>query len=141
MTNKTERAREFYKALEEDMYITSFQILMMFKNTFLKGTIYQPFLGHHGLQTVPPIHRWTKAYGHEMYYADDVMEVLTSGLKTYFNNIQSQCFLEVQEYSSGDQQHELIQKKIKKISELCILADRGELYKSLIDNYKLGYFN
>ena len=140
MTNKTERAREFYKALEEDMYITSFQILMMFKNTFLKGTIYQPFLGHHGLQTVPPIHRWTKTTN-ENYYADDVMEVLTSGLKTYFNNIQSQCFLEVQEYSSGDKQHESVQRKIKKISELCIIADRGELYKSLIDNYKLGYFN
>ena len=59
-------------------------------------------------------HRWEKDEGVSLRLA------ISTKLFQLYNTKQSEYFAEVQHHESGDDHHEKIQRKIKKISEICI---------------------
>jgi hypothetical protein len=64
--------------------------------------------------------------------------ILIDDIYNIIYEIQGKYLIESQEY---EPQHEILQRKIKKIAEICITLREGLIFKEFIDCYRFGYFN
>ena len=129
-----ENIQQLISALEDNNY---FKASCLYKDVCLKNYKYKPRLNICN----QVIHEWEHSYKEETLTVDTIRQILVHEVFELASETQNQYLSEVQHYDQSDEIHEKFQKKIKKISEICIFIKNGILFKEFIDNYRLGYFN
>ena len=140
-----ENITEFVSYIENNIYsLTIFNLSCIYKDICLRNYKYYPKLNVNVPDLI--IHEWQHIYYPNlthMYYPNLTLDVIRKILVNYvaeiLNDIQSKLICECQE--PNDEKFEELQRKIKKISEICCMIKKGVLFKEFIDNYRLGYFN
>ena len=114
-----------------------FEASCVYKDVCLKNYKYKPRLNICN----QVIHEWEHSYKEQTLTVDTIKQILVHEVFNELSERQNTYLSESQKYEANDIDHEKFQKKIKKISEICIMSRKGILFKEFIDNYRLGYFN
>jgi len=114
-----------------------FEASCVYKDVCLKNYKYKPRLNICN----QVIHEWEHSYKEQTLTVDTIKQILVHEVFNELSERQNKYLSESQKYEANDIDHEKFQKKIKKISEICIMSRKGILFKEFIDNYRLGYFN
>ena len=114
-----------------------FEASCVYKDVCLKNYKYKPRLN----SCNQVIHEWEHSNKEEILTVDKIRKILFHNVLELASEMQNKYLSESQHYEANDIDHEKFQKKIKKISEICIMSRKGILFKEFIDNYRLGYFN
>jgi hypothetical protein len=132
-----ENIQEFMSAIEDNLYsLQEYNLSCIYKDICLKNYKYNPSLDSCN-QVVP---EWKHSYKEETLTVDIIRQILTHDVFELVSEKQNQYLYESQ-LNSENCENEKIQRKIKKIAEICIKIQKGGLFKEFIDNYRLGYFN
>ena len=133
-----ENIREFMSAIEDNLYsLDAYNLSCIYKDNCLKNYKYKPRLD----PCNQVIREWEHSYKEETLNLDKIRQILLHDVFELVSEKQNQYLSESQHYEANDEHHEKFQRKIKKISEICIMTRKGILFKEFIDNYRLGYFN
>ena len=133
-----ENIQELISAMDDDNYsIQAFKLSCIYKDVCLKNYKYNPRLDICN----QVIHEWEHSYKEETLNVDKIRQILLHDVFELVSEKQNQYLSESQHYEANDEHHEKFQRKMKKISELCIWIQKGLLFKEFIDNYRFGYFN
>ena len=129
---------KFISAIKDNLCsIQAFKLSCLYKDICLQNYKYKPRLICNQV-----IHEWEHSSKTHTLTVDIIREMLTHDLWVLFNEIQYEYLSETQINSENSKNEaEELQRKIKKISEICIFIKNGILFKEFIDNYRLGYFN
>lgn len=133
-----ENAEQFMSIIKEDMLsLDTFKLSCIFKDICLKNYKYKPRLS----DCNQIIHEWTHTFKDKTLTVDIIRQILVQGVYELFVNLQCEYLSESQEYEPNDEKHYGFQRNIKKVAEICIMLDKGLLFKEFVDNYRNGYFN
>jgi hypothetical protein len=114
-----------------------FEASCVYKDVCLKNYKYKPRLNICN----QVIHEWEHSYKEQTLTVDTIKQILVHEVFELASEMLNKYLSESQHYEAHNIDHEKFQKKIKKISEICIMSRKGILFKEFIDNYRLGYFN
>ena len=121
--------------IEKGCSIQAFNLSCLYKDICLQNYKYKPRLICNQV-----IHEWEHSCKKHTLTVDIIREMLTYDLWVLFCEIQDE-YLSESQLNNENGENETIQRKIKKIAEICIMVHKGILFKEFIDNYRLGYFN
>ena len=128
-----ENIQELMSAIENDNY---FEASCVYKDVCLKNYKYKPRLDICNQL----IHEWEHSYKEQTLTVDTIRQILVREVFELASETQNK-YLSESQLNSENSEDEKIQKKIKKIAEICIFIKNGILFKEFINNYRLGYFN
>ena len=131
-----ENLNKFISAIKDNLSsIQAFKLSCLYKDICLQNYKYKPRLICNQV-----IHEWEHSCKKHTLTVDIIREMLTYDLWVLFCEIQDE-YLSESQLNSKNGENETLQRKIKKIAEICIMVRKGILFKEFIDNYRLGYFN
>ena len=113
-----------------------FEASCVYKDVCLKNYKYKPRLNICN----QVIHEWEHSYKEQTLTVDTIKQILVHEVFELASEMQNK-YLSESQLNNENGENETIQRKIKKIAEICIMVHKGILFKEFIDNYRLGYFN
>jgi len=113
-----------------------FEASCVYKDVCLKNYKYKPRLNICN----QVIHEWKHSYKEQTLTVDTIKQILVHEVFNELSERQNK-YLSESQLNSKNGENETLQRKIKKIAEICIMVRKGILFKEFIDNYRLGYFN
>ena len=113
-----------------------FEASCVYKDVCLKNYKYKPRLNICN----QVIHEWEHSYKEQTLTVDTIKQILVHEVFNELSERQNK-YLSESQLNSKNGENETLQRKIKKIAEICIMVRKGILFKEFIDNYRLGYFN
>ena len=132
-----ENIQELVSAIEDNLYsLGEDKLSCLYKDICLKNYKYNPRLD----SCNQVIHEWKHSYKEETLTVDIIRQILNHDVFELVSEMQNDA-LSKSQLNSENGENEKIQRKIKKIAEICIKIQKGGLFKEFIDNYRLGYFN
>jgi hypothetical protein len=122
-------------------YITAFDVCCLVKDICFKNYCYRPeFRG-------PKIsHIWEHQYNANILTVTDIKLIFQTSIFNLINDLHNAILKESQKYEPSStyewevNEWEVIQRKMKKISEILIMFQSGEVFKEFVDCYRKGYF-
>lgn len=132
-----ENVEQFMAIINEDICsLHTFKLLCIFKDMCLKNYKYKPRLGNCN----QIIHEWQHFKSYETLTVDTMRKILTHDVFEIMTELQLKYIAKIR-IESKYKTHYGLQKKIKKLSDICIMLEKGLLFKEFIDCYRDGYFN
>lgn len=132
-----ENVQELIQYIEDNLFIFNTNIIYKIKDICFKNYDYTPRFNEVNIV----IDEWKHKTNNTILKLDIVRHFLTEELEELISDIQNKYLLEAQHYETNDENHENLQKKIKKIAEICIKLRKSNIFKVFINNYRNGYFN
>lgn len=88
------------------------------------------------------IHEWVHKITNKLILLKDIRIMTTEILSSIFSEIQTEYMSDLQFYENiNDVISENKMRAVKRISEICVMIDQGDIFKELVDLYKNAYFN
>ena len=88
------------------------------------------------------IHVWVHKITNELILLKDIRIMTTEILSSIFSEIQTEYMSDLQFYENiNDVISENKMRAVKRISEICVMIDQGDIFKEFVDLYKNAYFN
>ena len=131
-----ENIQELISELVEHCNGNYFEASCVYKDVCLKNYKYKPRLNICN----QVIHEWEHSYKEQTLKVDTIKQILVHEVFELASEMQNK-YLSESQLNNENGENETIQRKIKKIAEICIMVHKGILFKEFIDNYRLGYFN
>ena len=132
-----ENIDELQKKIEENIFeISPFYLSCIFKDICLKNYVYRPTFG----TCNEIIHQLQHKYSRQLMTLDMLRKLLVDDIFDLLSELQVKYLSESQKYNGNVNAHEILQRKIKKLYEICIIIHKGLVFKEFIDNYRNGYF-
>jgi hypothetical protein len=132
-----ENVTELMKYIEDNFYDFNLNIIFKIKDICLKNYNYKPRFNEVNII----IHEWNHKENNSILTLDSVRKFLTEDLCEIMSELQGKYLSEAQHFEVFSSEHEILQRKIKKIAEICIMIEKRVLFKEFIDFYRDGYFN
>ena len=133
-----ENLEEFMTCLKTRIYeLQAFGLCCKYKDICLKNYTYKPRKN----DCNQIIHEWEHKFKDKIITVDIIRQILVNDIFEMFSDLQSECLQESQKFEPNEYEHEVLQRKIKKIAEICIIIEKGELFKEFINCYRYGYLN
>jgi hypothetical protein len=132
-----EKTAAFIAKLQEyDIYnINPFMLCCLCNDIYLKDYKYCPELNKQ------IIHLWTSKYTKPSLTINDIRFIFETYVKYAIIELQTQYLADAQIFEDGDKNHCVLQRKIKKCAEICIMLNSGVVFKEFVDCFNNGYFN
>jgi len=132
-----ENIEELKKIIAKDVldYRTKFEWCRLVNDICFKNYCYRPQFK--GRQT---IHLWEHQYNTNILTVTHVRLIFEIHISKLLSNLQNYYMEESQKYETNIDEFDVIQRKINKITEKCILINSGEVFKEFVDCYRNGYF-
>lgn len=132
-----ENVTELMKYIEDNLFNHDSNIIFKFKDICLKNYDYKPRFNEVDII----IHEWHHKIDNSILTLDTVRKFLTEDLLELISDLQGKYLQEAQQFEPSSSKHEIFQRKIKKISEICIKYIKSDIYINFIDYYRNGYLN
>jgi hypothetical protein len=132
-----ENVTELIKYIDDNLFNFDSNIIFKFKDICLKNYKYKPRFNEVNII----IHEWQNSLDDGILTLDIVRKFLTEDLLELISEIQSKYLQEAQQFEVSSSEHEILQRKIKKIAEICIKFRKSDIYTNFIDYYRNGYLN
>jgi hypothetical protein len=87
------------------------------------------------------IHVWVHKITNELILLKDIRIMTTEILSNIFREIQTEYMSDLQCYVHNDVISENKMRAVKRISEICVMINQGDIFKEFVDLYKKLYFN
>jgi hypothetical protein len=88
------------------------------------------------------IHEWVHKITNKLILLKDIRIMTTEILSSIFSEIQTEYMSDLQFYENiNDVISENKMRAVKRISEICVMIDQGDIFKEFVDLYKNAYFN
>lgn len=135
-----ENIQDFINIVSEERnfyHLQPFDLCCKYKDICLKNYTYKPrkYTYDH------IIHEWEHNFKDKTINVDMIRQVLVKDIWELFSELQNKYLQESQYFEPNEGKHENLQRKIKKIAEICIVIQKGLIFKEFIDCYRNGYFN
>jgi len=116
-------------------YINPFMLCCLFKDIYLNDYKYCPKLNKYRQID----HFWRIGIRSDIT-TNDIRFIFETNYYA-INELQTQYLDDAQNFEVGDENNCVLQRKIKKCTEICIMLSSGVVYKEFIDCCKNGYLN
>jgi len=89
------------------------------------------------------IHEWVHKITNELILLKDIRIMTTEILSSIFSEIQTEYMSDLQyiHKNINDVISENKMRAVKRISEICVMINQGDIFKEFVDLYKKSYFN
>jgi len=89
------------------------------------------------------IHEWVHKITNELILLKDIRIMTTEILSNIFREIQTEYMSDLQyiHKNINDVISENKMRAVKRISEICVMINQGDIFKEFVDLYKKSYFN
>jgi hypothetical protein len=89
------------------------------------------------------IHEWVHKITNELILLKDIRIITTEILSNIFSEIQTEYMSDLQyiHKNINDVISENKMRAVKRISEICVMINQGDIFKEFVDLYKKSYFN
>jgi len=88
------------------------------------------------------IQEWFHKTTNKLISLKDIRIMSTEVFSSIFSAIQTQYMYELQLYENmNTSECENKRRAVMKISEICVMINRGDIFKEVVDLYKNSYFN
>jgi len=141
---RTDNFIKFMQILKTNILnLSTYNICELCHDVLLEFYSYKPKLGYG--DTV--VHMWENQTTREIITVGKI-RIMCKRILNSLINVQNEYMVEIENYNSCEEtEHdsektekiEILKKKIKKIAELCIYIQDGNLYKEYIDCFRKGY--
>lgn len=132
-----ENVEELIQHIDTNLLEFNTDIVYKIKDICLKNYNYKPRFNEVNVI----IHEWQHKTNNTILTLDVVRQFICNDLFELMSGLQNKYLSDSQYYEPSDSNHEIFQRKIKKIAEICILLRKDDIFRTFVDNYRNGYLN
>ena len=130
---------ELIQILKDEMFtLNKFKLCCIFNDYMLKDYKYKARTDNDN----QIIQEWFHKTTNKLISLKDIRIMSTEVFSSIFSAMQTQYMYEMQPYENvNNVVSENAMRAVKRISEICVMINQGDIFKELIDLYKNSYFN
>jgi hypothetical protein len=130
---------ELIQILKDEMFtLNKFKLCCIFNDYMLKDYKYKARTDNDN----QIIQEWFHKTTNKLISLKDIRIMSTEVFASIFSAMQTQYMYEMQSYENiNNVVSENAMRAAKRISEICVMINQGDIFKELIDLYKNSYFN
>ena len=137
-----ENVAELMKHIEDNLLKLNFNkntIAFKIKDFCLTHYKYAPTFNKVHVVVHTWVHPWDDA---KIIYLDTVRKFLIDDLFELMCKLQLKYVHEAQQFEQSDEEtYEKFRMKIKKIDEICVALQNGDIFRAFVNEYSNGYLN